>query len=246
MSTSTPNTLPLNISTEDIRILVVEDEDATRDLVYFCLKQDGYQVVAVDNGAAALRAFADSPSDLVILDVNMPVLDGWSVCAELRKRTDVPIMMLTANARPDDIVLGMELGADYYITKPFTLSELRARVLAALRRASSKPSSAATSSVHFGGITLNEDSGEVRVENKAVGLGAIEYHLLKYLMHNPDRPISNEELLIEVWGYQVQATEDFNMIRVTMRRLRNKVEENASSPKYLKTVHGRGYQFCTV
>ncbi len=245
MNRTTQNKFALDISKEEIQILLAEDEEATRQLLQFCLEREGYKVVAVRNGQEALQAFAASPFDMVILDVSMPVLGGWTVCAELRKRTDVPIMMLTANARPDDIVHGIRLGADNYVTKPFTLKELRARVQAVLRRASQKHQREATSILRCGDMTLNENTCEVIVRGQKVDLTPNEYRLLKYFMHNPDKPISKEDLLTAVWDYQYQFCEDLNFIRVTIRRLRSKVEENSSSPKYLKTVHGRGYQLCT-
>lgn len=231
---------------EEIQILLAEDEDSTRQLLQFSLEREGYKVVAVRDGSEALQAFAADTFDMVILDVNMPVLDGWTVCSELRKRTDVPIMMLTANARPDDVVHGIRLGADNYVTKPFTLKELRARVQAVLRRAKQKSYLDSANIVTCGEITLNETTCEVTVRGSKVELTPNEYRLLKYFMDNPDTAISKEELLTAVWDYQYQFCEDLNFIRVTIRRLRSKVEENSSSPKYLKTVHGRGYKLCTI
>ena len=235
-----------DIVKEDIQILLAEDEDATRQLLQFCLEREGYKVIAVSNGQEALQAFTANPVDMVILDVNMPLIDGWTVCTELRKRTDVPIMMLTANARPDDVVQGIRLGADNYVTKPFTLKELRARVQAVLRRASQKQRREASNMLTCGDIALNESTCEVMVRGKKIDLTPNEYRLLAHFMHNPDKAISKEELLTAVWDYEHQLCEDLNFIRVTIRRLRSKVEENSSSPQYLKTVHGRGYKLCTM
>jgi len=243
--TATSNFL-LKFDKEEIQILLAEDEDSTRQLLQFSLEREGYKVVAVRDGSEALQAFAADTFDMVILDVNMPILDGWTVCAELRKRTDVPIMMLTANARPDDIVHGIRLGADNYVTKPFTLKELRARVQAVLRRAKQKSYLDSANIITCGEITLNETTCEVTVRDNKVDLTPNEYRLLKYFMDNPDTAISKEDLLTAVWDYQYQFCEDLNFIRVTIRRLRSKVEENSSSPKYLKTVHGRGYKLCTI
>jgi len=238
--------LPLNVCKEDIQILLAEDEEPTRVLVQRCLERDGYRVVAVRNGQEALQAFAAELFDMVILDVNMPQLDGWTVCTELRKRTDVPIMMLTANTRSDDIVQGIQMGADNYVTKPFTLRELRARIQAVLRRTAHKMQRETESILSCGEIMLNESTCEVYVRGQHVELTPNEYRLLRYFMQNPDKPLSKEDLLAAVWDYQCQLCEDLNFIRVTIRRLRSKVEENSSSPRYLKTVHGRGYQLCTV
>ena len=245
MTTVAQNKFALDVSHNDIQILLADDDGATRQLLQFCLEREGYQVVAVRNGQEALQAFAVSSFDMVILDVMMPVVDGWTVCAELRKRTDVPIMLLTGNTNTDDIVHGIRLGADSYVTKPFTLKELRARVQAVLRRASQKTERQESNILQHGKISLNEGAHEVTVGNQKVDLPPTEYRLLQYFMHNPDKAISNEELLVEVWGYQPHPYEDLNFVRVTMSRLRSKVEENASTPKYLQTVHGRGYQLCT-
>lgn len=234
----------LDVPKENISILVAEDEDATRQLLQFSLEREGYQVVTVRNGQEALQAFGANPFDIVILDINMPIIDGWTVCAELRKRTDVPIMMLTANARPDDVVHGIRLGADNYVTKPFTLKELRARVQAVLRRSMQRNQRDAANIMRCGEIVLNESTCEVTVRGKKVDLTPNEYRLLKHFLENPNKPISKEDLLTAVWDYQYQFCEDLNFIRVTIRRLRSKVEENSSSPKYLKTVHGRGYKLC--
>ncbi|MEM7126962.1 MAG: response regulator transcription factor [Chloroflexota bacterium] len=243
--TTQQSAFTLEIPKEDVQILIAEDEDATRQLLQFSLEREGYQVVTVRNGKEALQAFAANPFDMVILDINMPIIDGWTVCAELRKRTDVPIMMLTANARPDDVVHGIRLGADNYVTKPFTLKELRARVQAVLRRAMQRNQHESTDVMRCGDITLNESTCEVTVRGKKVNLTPNEYRLLKYFLEHPNTPISKEDLLTAVWEYQYQFCEDLNFIRVTIRRLRSKVEENSSSPKYLKTVHGRGYKLCT-
>lgn len=235
----------LEVSKADIQILIAEDEDETRLLLQRCLEREGYKVVGVRNGQEALQAYAAGQFDLVVLDINMPQIDGWAVCAELRKRTDVPIMMLTASTRPDDIVHGIQLGADNYVTKPFTLKEVRARVQAVLRRATQKTKQENEKVLVCGDIALNESTCEVTVRNQRVELTPNEFRLLYYFMQNPDTPISKEKLLDAVWDYQYQLCEDLNFIRVTIRRLRNKVEEDSSNPKYLKTVHGRGYQLCS-
>ena len=244
MYQSVPMTLDLDICKEDIHILLAEDENETRQLLKRCLQREGYNVVAVRNGQEALQAFAASPFDMVILDIRMPVLDGWVVCAELRKRTDVPIMLVTANSRPDDVVRGISLGADCYVSKPFTLKELRARIQAVLRRSQRNESCKAGDLHSCGEITLDKSTHEVSVRNKRIILAPTEYRLLQYFIHNPNKHISIEELLTEVWGYQVQFSEELNIVRVAIRRLRSKIEEDASSPTYLKTIRGLGYQFC--
>jgi DNA-binding response OmpR family regulator len=225
------------------QILVVEDDEALRRLLLMTLKRDGYQVFTASNGQEALDLFADHFFDMVLLDVNMPIMNGYAVCMELRKHTRVPIMFLTAKSRTDDLVAGIELGADNYVTKPFTIQELRARIRAILQRVQNSNQTPAAHIITVGEITLDEDNLEVTVRGKPIKLTPNEFRLLSYLMHHPDKLITKDEFLAAVWDYQ--ASEDVNFMRVTVRRLRSKIEENPSNPRYLKTVHGLGYQFCT-
>lgn len=232
-----------SLSPNSIQILVVEDDDALRKLLLLTLKLDGYQVITARDGREALTIFSENQIDCVLLDVNMPYVDGLEVCTELRKRTDVPIIIITANSRTDDVITGMELGADHYMTKPFVLQELRARIRATLRRINQSGQTKASYILTYGDITLNEELQQVIVRGEAVSLTPNEYRMLSYLMHHPDKPISKEEFLRAVWEYHPH--EDLSFVRVTMRRLRSKVEKVPSDPEYLKTVHGLGYQFCT-
>ncbi|MEZ4619418.1 MAG: response regulator transcription factor [Caldilineaceae bacterium] len=241
--TQTP---PLSTSTIDpstVQILVAEDDDSLRKLLALTLKLDGYNVILAQNGREALTVFDSHEIDFVLLDVNMPLLDGLEVCNELRKRTDVPIIMITANTRTDDVVTGIELGADHYMTKPFVLHELRARIRATLRRVQHQTRQKPGQIISIGDITLNEDLQQVVVRNEVVSLTPNEYRMLSYLMHNPDKPVSKAEFLRAVWNYHPH--EDVSFVRVTMRRLRSKVEREPSNPEYLKTVHGLGYQFAS-
>jgi DNA-binding response OmpR family regulator len=223
-------------------IMVVEDDEALRRLLYMTLKRDGYQVVTASNGKEALQLFADHPADIVLLDVNMPVMNGYAVCMELRKRTHVPIIFLTAKSRTDDLVTGIELGADNYVTKPFTIQELRARIRALLTRVYQTQQNS-KKVIAVGDIILDEDRLEVTVRGRPISLTPNEFRLLSYLMHNPNKLITKDEFLAAVWEYE--PSEDVNFMRVTVRRLRSKIEEDPSSPRYLKTVHGVGYQFCS-
>lgn len=225
------------------QILVVEDDDALRKLLLLTLKLDGYQVITANDGREALTVFGQHDIDCVLLDVNMPFVDGLEVCTELRKRTDVPIIMITANSRTDDVVTGIELGADHYMTKPFVLQELRARIRAILRRTNHEQRNKASHILSYGDITLNEELQQVTVRGEVVSLTPNEYRMLNYLMHHPDKPVSKEEFLRAVWDYHPH--EDLGFVRVTMRRLRSKVEKEPAAPQYLKTVHGLGYQFST-
>jgi DNA-binding response OmpR family regulator len=225
------------------QILVVEDDDALRKLLLLTLKLDGYQVITACDGREALNLFSQNDIDCVLLDVNMPYVDGLEVCTELRKRTDVPIIMITANSRTDDVFTGIELGADHYMTKPFVLQELRARIRAILRRAHHEQRNKATRILTYGEITLNEELQQVTVRGDVVNLTPNEYRMLSYMMHHPNKPVSKEEFLRAVWEYHPH--EDLGFVRVTMRRLRSKVEKEPADPQYLKTIHGLGYQFST-
>ncbi len=230
-------------NSDTIRILVAEDDDSLRKLLALTLKLDGYTVVLAQDGREALRVFEKDAIDFVLLDINMPVVDGLEVCSELRKHTDVPIIMITANTRTDDVVTGIELGADHYMTKPFVLHELRARIRATLRRVRLQTTHNHGNLIILGDIVLNEELQQVTVRREEVNLTPNEYRMLSYLMHNPDKPISKAEFLRAVWDYHPH--EDVSFVRVTMRRLRSKVEQDPSNPQYLKTVHGLGYQFST-
>lgn len=232
-----------DIDPQSIKILVAEDDDSLRKLLALTLKLDGYGVILAQNGREALSAFDSHAIDFVLLDINMPHLDGLEVCTELRKRTDVPIIMLTANTRTDDVVTGIELGADHYMTKPFVLHELRARIRATLRRTVQQARRNADTIISLGDIVLNEELQQVTVRSEVINLTPNEYRMLSYLMHNPDKPVSKAEFLRAVWNYHPH--EDVSFVRVTMRRLRSKVEQDPSNPRYLKTVHGLGYQFST-
>ncbi len=242
LAPSAPNS-PNSNSGEKTRVLIAEDDDSLRHLLTIALKRDGYQILAVRDGKEALNAFATASFDIVLLDINMPIVDGYEVCTELRKRTDVPIIMITAKSRTDEVVTGFQLGADYYMTKPFSMQELRARIQAMLRRMSSEASRKAANILSFGELSLDEENHQVTLRGEEISLTPNEFRVLSYLMHNPDRLISKEEFLSAVWDYQ--SMEDTNFVRVTIRRLRSKIEKDPSNPHYLRTVHGEGYQFNT-
>lgn len=223
-------------------VLVVDDDAALRRMLTLALKNDGYTVITAGNGVEALDTFATHPIDLVILDVEMPIMGGHSVCIELRKKSDVPIIFLTARARTDDLVAGLELGGDQYMTKPFVLQELRARMRAVLDRMHQRARDRLAHIITIGDIVLNEEKWEVTVRGEPISLTPSEFRLLSYLMHHPDQLITKEEFQAAVWGYH--SSPDVNFMRVTMRRLRMKIEIDPSKPQYLQTVHGAGYRFC--
>jgi DNA-binding response OmpR family regulator len=225
-------------------VLVVDDEEALCSLLQISLQRQGYRVLIARNGREALDVVATKKVDLVLLDVMMPELDGFATCLELRKRTDVPVVLLTALNRPDDIVHGFGVGADDYITKPFTFREVEVRLQAILRRMNWNQERITQEQViQVQDIVVNDDVHEVTVRGEAVHLTPIEYQLLRTLMNSPDKPVSKEDLFQSVWGYNIAG--GTNLVEVAMRRLREKVEQDPSSPIYLLTVRGVGYKFST-
>lgn len=227
----------------NISILVVDDEEPLCHLLQISLQRQGYQVFIARNGREALDVATVQKVDLILLDVMMPEMDGFTTCLELRKQSDVPVVMLTALNRPDDIVHGFNLGADDYITKPFTFKEVEVRLQAILRRLSWGQNRPPEHQIAFGDVILNEETHEVRVRGEEVHLTPIEYQLLRTLMVSPDRPISKEDLFQNVWGYTMAG--GTNLVEVAMRRLREKIEQVPSEPTYLLTVRGAGYKFNT-
>jgi DNA-binding response OmpR family regulator len=227
-----------------VTVLVVDDEDALCTLLQISLQRQGYRVLIAHNGREALEVVADKKVDLVLLDVMMPEMDGFTTCTELRKLTDVPIVLLTALNRPDDIVNGFSLGADDYITKPFTFKEVEVRLLAILRRMNwNQERGTQQQVITVQDVMVNDDVHEVTVRGESVHLTPIEYQLLRTLMNSPDKPVSKEDLFQSVWGYNMAG--GTNLVEVAMRRLREKVESDPSNPVYLLTVRGVGYKFST-
>lgn len=227
--------------TEDkLSVLVVDDEQLMCDILTMSLQRLGYSVTTASNGLDALDLFEAQEFDLLLLDVMMPDMDGFDVCTEIRKRSDVPIIMLTALSRPDDIVRGLEAGADNYITKPFTFKEVEARIKAILRRAVQSTEQSTFVITELGDLKMNDEIHEVTVADEYVELTRTEYRLLQYLMHHPNQTMSKEDLLNNVWGYEI--ADSPNLVELAVRRLRKKIEEDASNPKRLVTVRGFGYK----
>lgn len=240
-SNSRDLTVGMGAPRKNLQILVVDDEEPLRNLLQASFQRSGYDVVTASNGREALDVFDSQEIDLVLLDVIMPDLDGFSVCREIRAKSEVPIVMLTAMNRPDDIVHGFDLGADDYIPKPFTFREVEVRLEAILRRISWIEEQPEFRVLAFGDITLNDDDHIVTVCGEVVDLTPIEYQLLHKLMMSPDRPVSKVDLFKSVWGYdEVGGT---NLVEVAVRRLREKIENEPSNPNYLVTVRGAGYKF---
>jgi DNA-binding response OmpR family regulator len=223
-------------------ILLVDDEEAVQKLLTFPLERDGYRVVQARDGEEALRRFEEQPIDLVVLDVMLPKLDGLEVCKRLRATSHVPIIMLTARDDEVDKVLGLELGADDYITKPFSIREFRSRVRAALRRASAPRHDASEPEpIVVDGLAIDPARRSVEVDGQPVELTYVEFELLTTLVSRPGRVYSRRALLEALWGDSDYR--DPRTIDVHIRHLREKLEREPSEPEYILTVRGVGYRF---
>jgi len=226
------------------KILIIEDEKPIADIIKHNLLKESYAVIEAYDGEDGLeKAFSENP-DLILLDVMLPKMDGFTVCRKVREKLSTPIIMLTAREEEVDKVLGLELGADDYITKPFSIRELLARVRANLRRTAplDAVSSVTSGAVHtFGRLTLNTDRYEVKKDGTIIDLTLREFELLKFLALQPDKIFSRENLLEKVWGYEYYG--DVRTVDVTIRRLREKVEDDPSEPAYVITKRGVGYYF---
>jgi DNA-binding response OmpR family regulator len=223
------------------RILLVDDEQSVQTLLAYPLRKDGYEVVSAGDGREALDRFAEQRFDLVVLDIMLPKLDGVEVCRRLRGRSQVPIIMLTAKGDEVDKVLGLEMGADDYITKPFSVREFRSRVKAALRRSEMARERPVQEPISAGAIEIDFDRRAVRAHGDDVRLTYVEFELLSSLAAAPGRVMTRETLLEQVWGDS--AYRDPRTIDVHIRHLREKLERDPRRPEYLLTVRGVGYRF---
>ncbi|MHB9024565.1 MAG: response regulator transcription factor [Armatimonadota bacterium] len=221
-------------------ILVVDDEQSILDLVQYNLTRSGYEVVTARGGEEALRLAHRCHPDLAVLDINMPGLDGLEVCGKLRHDLGTPVILLTARDSEIDKIVGLELGADDYVTKPFSPRELIARIKAVLRRAKSS-SSVTLTKLHIGPVCLDPAQHEVHVNSDAVSLTAKEFCLLEYLMTNAGIALSRHAILDHVWGYDFYG--DPRTVDVHVRRLREKVESDPGNPCLIMTVAAVGYKF---
>ncbi len=223
-------------------ILVVDDEKLIVKGIKFSLEQDGMKVTAAYDGEEALQQIKEGQFDLVVLDVMLPKLDGLQVCQQTREFSQIPIIMVTAKGEDMDKIMGLEYGADDYITKPFNILELKARIKAILRRSIKKEEAKeAKHTLKARNLELSYDSRRVFIDGKEVNLTAKEFDLLELLMENPGKVYSREKLLDTVWGYDYPG--DVRTVDVHVRRLREKIEENPSEPKYIFTKWGVGYYF---
>lgn len=223
------------------KILVVDDEQPIADILKFNLEKEGYEVVCAYDGDEAIElAEAENP-DLILLDIMLPNRDGNEVCREIRKTKTVPIIMLTAKDSEIDKVLGLELGADDYVTKPFSNRELIARVKANLRRQQQVPDDTmkATKDIEIGSLTIHPDAYTVSRNGEEIELTHREFELLHYLARHIGQVMTREHLLETVWGYDYFG--DVRTVDVTVRRLREKIEENPSNPMWIVTRRGVGY-----
>ncbi|MEY2571647.1 MAG: hypothetical protein QOE63_1997 [Acidimicrobiaceae bacterium] len=220
------------------RILTVEDDERIRTAVKMALEDEGWIVEEAETGELALEAFNRSPSDVVLIDIMLPGVDGFEVCRSIRRTSDVPIVMVTARADTHDVVAGLEAGADDYLTKPFAPKELSARIRALMRRAR-KPDSG-TTSMHFGDLEVIPDAGVVRRAGQELHLTKTEFRLLCELASSPGRVFSREVLLERVWGYGYFG--DGRLVDVHVRRLRTKIEADPANPRHVATVRGLGYK----
>lgn len=226
------------------KILVVDDEKSISDIIKFNLLKDGYDVEVAEDGDEALKKVYTMQPDLILLDVMLPKLDGFQVCRKVRESFNTPIIMLTAKEEEVDKVLGLELGADDYMTKPFGMRELLARVKANLRRVDidhSQDGANKSVQIQSGNLSIDLERYEVKKDQEVIELTLREYELLKFLATQENQIFTREQLLKDVWGYEYFG--DIRTVDVTIRRLREKVEDDSSSPRFIMTKRGVGYYF---
>ena len=224
-----------------MKILVVDDEDLLVKGIRFNLQNEGYEVITGSNGLEALQLCQSASPNLIVLDVMMPEMDGLTACAKIREFSNVPIILLTAKVEDMDKLMGFEQGADDYLTKPFNILELKARIRALLRRSGSAEKAAAGNTLTIGTITLDLDARNAYRAGQMADLTAKEFDVIEFLMRNPNRVYSREALLDTIWAYEYRS--DIRTVDVHIRRLREKLEENPAEPNYIMTKWGVGYYF---
>ena len=229
-------------------ILIVDDEQPIIDILVYNLQKEGYETLEANDGITAVDIALEKKPDLILLDIMLPKMDGLSVCKRIRHTLNVPILMLTAKDEEIDKILGLELGADDYVTKPFSVRELMARIKANLRKADitsnviseeNRKQEDNTNKIIVGDLSLDLDKFEVRVKNEVMDLTLREFEVLKYLASQPGQVVTRETLLEKVWGYEYYG--DIRTVDVTVRRIREKIEKDTSNPKILITKRGVGY-----
>jgi OmpR family response regulator RpaB len=245
--TATPHSpAPHSPAREKETILVVDDEASIRRILETRLSMIGYRVVTACDGQEALEAFHDHHPDLVVLDVMMPKLDGYGVCQELRKESDVPIVMLTALGDVADRITGLELGADDYVVKPFSPKELEARIRCVLRRVEKESGGAGIPNsgvISVGDLRIDTNKRQVYRGDERIRLTGMEFSLLELLVSRSGEPFSRGEILKEVWGYTPERHVDTRVVDVHISRLRSKLEDDPANPELILTARGTGYLF---
>ncbi|MCD8181138.1 MAG: response regulator transcription factor [Firmicutes bacterium] len=229
----------------DRTILIIEDEQNINDILKFSLEKEGYKTLSAFDGVRGLEMALSENPDLILLDVMLPCLYGFEVCKKVRESSQIPIIMLTAREDEVDKIIGLELGADDYITKPYSMRELTARVKANLRRSAvpiiPKAEPEGQRNIVFGDLLINVERYEVSKGGEVIDITLREFELLKFLAMQPGKIFSREKLLENVWGYEYYG--DVRTVDVTIRRLREKIEDDPSMPKYIITKRGVGYYF---
>jgi DNA-binding response OmpR family regulator len=223
-------------------VLVVDDEDIVREVVCTYLEREGFTTRQASAGRAAVALIDSEPFDLIVLDVMLPEIDGFNILRELRKHADIPVILLTARTEETDRVLGLELGADDYVIKPFSPRELAARVRTVLRRSTPSDRLTPNTALSFVGLQIDERSREVRVDGEPVDLTAKEFDLLAFLAGSPRQVFSRGQLLEHVWDSSTD-WQDASTVTVHIRRIRRKIEKDPNEPRWITTVWGVGYRF---
>ena len=244
--------LSMNENEEDKKVvLIVDDEQTIVDMLRYNLEKEGYKTLEANDGETAVAIALEQKPNLVLLDIMLPKMDGLTVCKRIRQTLNIPILMISAKDEEIDKILGLELGADDYITKPFSVRELMARVKANLRKAEitaktagepkeeSKQEEAKTNTIVVGDLSLDLNRFEVKVRGEVIDLTLREFEVLKYLANQPGQVVTREVLLEKVWGYEYYG--DIRTVDVTVRRIREKIEKDTSNPKILITKRGVGY-----
>ena len=223
------------------RILVVEDEQSFSDALSFMLRKEGFDVAVADDGQVAVESFERDGADLVLLDIMLPGMSGTEVCRRIRMTSQVPIIMVTAKDSEIDKVVGLELGADDYVTKPFSSRELVARIRAVLRRRTSEPGATVDATLRAGSIEMDVERHVVTVDGETVKLPLKEFELLEVLMRNAGRVLTRGQLIERVWGSDYVG--DTKTLDVHVKRLRSKIEEDPANPSRIVTIRGLGYKY---
>jgi DNA-binding response OmpR family regulator len=224
-----------------MKILVVDDEELLVKGIRFNLQNEGYEVLTGSNGLEAVQIAQTKQPDLIVLDVMMPEMDGLTACSKIREFSNVPIILLTAKADDMDKLIGFDHGADDYLTKPFNILELKARIRALLRRSGAADSANTENTLTIGSITLDLNARNAYRSGQLADLTAKEFDVIEFLMRNPNRVYSREALLDTIWAYEYRS--DIRTVDVHIRRLREKLEENPAEPNYIMTKWGVGYYF---